>query len=261
MTLGEAIVLGVVQGLAEFLPISSSGHLVLVEHWLGITSADLVFEVAVHAGTLLSVLWYFRRRLWELAESVAGRGESPNAIAAARREILYLAIGTIPAGVIGVLFKDQIETVFADSHLAASFLMVTGAILLSTGLRRGGGRPLTFWRAWWIGCAQAVAILPGISRSGSTISAGLWQGVRPALAAEFSFLLSIPAVGGAILLTIPDAWGSGHLGLTHLVGGVAAALTGYAALRLVFAFLRGGRFALFGVYCLLVGALATLLLR
>lgn len=261
MTLGEAVILGLVQGLAEFLPISSSGHLVLVEHWLGITSADLVFEVAVHAGTLLSVLWFFRERLLEFAKAVVGKGQSTEAVSHSRQQILYLFIGTIPAAVIGLLFKDEIERVFADSHMAAVFLMVTGVILLSTYLRRQTTRELSPVSAFLIGCAQAVSILPGISRSGSTISAGLWCGVRPAVAAEFSFLLSVPAVGGAILLTLPDAWGTGRLGAPHLVGAIVAAVTGYIALKLVFAFLRSGRFALFGVYCLIVGALATFLLK
>lgn len=261
MTLSEGVILGVVQGLAEFLPISSSGHLVLVEHWLGITSDDLVFEVAVHAGTLLSVLWFFRARLLEFAQAVIGRGESAQTIASARRQIGFLIIGSIPAAVIGLLFKDQIETVFADPYISAIFLMVTGAILLSTYFKKNTREDLTGHKSFLIGCAQAVAILPGISRSGSTISAGLWCGVRPALAAEFSFLLSIPAVGGAILLTLTDTWGSGLVGIPHFVGALVAAVTGYAALRTVFAFLRGGRFALFGVYCLIVGALATILLQ
>lgn len=261
MTLGEAVILGVVQGLSEFLPISSSGHLVLVEHWLGISSADLVFEVAVHAGTLLSVLWFFRTRLVEFALAVIGKGTTVESVSHSRRQILYLIIGTIPATVIGLSFKDRIEQVFADSHIAAVFLMVTGVILLSTYLRKQLTREITSFNAFLIGCAQAVSILPGISRSGSTISAGLWCGIKPAMAAEFSFLLSIPAVGGAILLTMPDAWGTGRLGLPHLVGAIVAAATGYVALKLVFAFLRGGRFALFGVYCLIVGALATFLLK
>lgn len=261
MTLGEAVILGLVQGLAEFLPISSSGHLVLVEHWLGISSADLIFEVAVHAGTLLSVLVYFRSRLYELSMAAIGKGGDAASISHSRRLIVYLAIGSTPAAAVGLLFKDTIEAAFANSHIAAVFLIVTGVLLLSTYLRKHSDRDLSPVSAFVIGCAQAVAILPGISRSGSTISAGLWCGVKPALAAEFSFLLSIPAVLGAIILTLTDVWGTGQLGVPHLVGAFVAAVTGYYALRLVFAFLRGGRFGLFGVYCVVVGVLAVILLR
>ncbi len=260
MTLGEAVILGLVQGLSEFLPISSSAHLVLVEHWLGISSADLVFEVAVHSGTLFSVLWFFRERILEFAQAAIGRGEKTRS-AAARRQIFWLIVGTIPAAVIGFAFKDQIEAAFSDPMLTAQQLIVTGLLLLSLKFYKPGNKELSTGSAWWIGCAQAVSILPGISRSGATNCTGLWLGVRPSLAAEFSFLLSIPAVGGAIILMLPNAWGSGRLGMPHLVGAVVAAITGYVALRLVFAFLRGGRLALFGVYCLIVGALAVFLLK
>lgn len=260
MTLGEAVILGVVQGLSEFLPISSSAHLVLVEHWLGISSADLVFEVAVHAGTLLSVIWFFRQRLLEFIQATIGRGD-PSKTISSRREILWLIIGTIPAVVIGLAFKDEIEQTFSDPMMTALQLVITGVFLLSLKFVRQGVKELGASSSWWIGVAQAVSILPGISRSGATICTGLWMGIRPALAAEFSFLLSIPAVAGAIVLMLPDAWGSGRLGMPHLVGAVIAGITGYVALRMVFAFLRGGRFALFGVYCVIVGALAMYLLR
>ena len=261
MTLGEAAILGLVQGLSEFLPISSSAHLVLFEQWLGIGSADLVFEIAVHAGTLLSILVYFRKHLWEYTTALFGHGETQAEISTARRELLLIVIGSIPAAIIGVLFKDELEAMFNDPVSTAIQLVITGVILLSTLLRKPGVKDVTIPSSWWIGVAQAVAIIPGISRSGSTIATGLWAGIRPARVAEFSFILSIPAVAGAILLTIPNAWGSGRLGLPHLLGAAVAAVSGYAALRMVFAFLRGGRFAFFGVYCIIVGALAAIFLR
>ena len=260
MTIGEAIILGIVQGLSEFLPVSSSAHLVLVEHWLGISSADLIFEVAVHAGTLLSVLWFFRARLLEFARATIGSGVESR-FSTGRREVLWLIVGTIPAAIIGLAFKDQIEATFSDPFQTAIQLIIAGLLLLSLKSCKFGNKDVTLASSWWIGCAQAVSILPGISRSGATICTGLWMGIRPAVAAEFSFLLSIPAVGGAIILMLPDAWGSDRLGMAHLVGATVAAFTGYGALRLVFAFLRGGRFALFGVYCVIVGALAAFLLK
>lgn len=260
MTLGEAAILGVVQGLSEFLPISSTGHLVLFEEWLHIGSADLVFEIAVHAGTLLAVLVYFRKHLWDYTTALFARGQSSTEPQLARRELWLIVIGSIPAGVIGVLFKDEFEVMFADPMASAVQLIITGVILLSTLFHKPGDRDVSVWDSIWIGIAQAISILPGISRSGATIATGLWAGIRPARVAEFSFILSIPAVAGAILLTLPEAWGSGRLGMPHLIGAIVAAVSGYVAIRIVFAFLRGGRFALFGVYCLIVGALATILL-
>jgi undecaprenyl-diphosphatase len=261
MTLGEAAILGLVQGLSEFLPISSSGHLVLFEEWLGIGSADLVFEIAVHAGTLLAIFIYFRKYLWEYTTALFGLRESHMASSVARRELLLIIIGTVPAGVIGVMFKAEFEAMFADPMASAIQIIITGLILLSTLLRKQGHRDVSVLDSLWIGIAQAVSILPGISRSGATIATGLWAGIRPARVAEFSFILSIPAVAGAILLTIPEAWGTGQLGPSHLVGAFVAFVSGYVALRIVFAFLRSGRFALFGVYCLVVGALAAIFLR
>ena len=169
-------------------------------------------------------------------------------------------IGSLPAGVLGVLFKSQIETAFAAPRLVAALLMATGAWLLAMRLFPTGHKEISGRRAWWIGCAQAVAILPGVSRSGSTIATGCMLGIEPARAAEYSFLLSIPAVGGATLLAIKDAWGAGTLSVAHLVGLIVAAVTGLAALHLVFAVLKRGRFVWFGVYCLLVGAVSSLLL-
>ncbi|MEW5701189.1 MAG: undecaprenyl-diphosphate phosphatase [Candidatus Zixiibacteriota bacterium] len=260
MTTWDAILLGAVQGLTEFLPVSSSGHLVLVEHWIGLPSDMLTFDIAVHVGTLLAVLIYFHRQLADLFLGLLGRPRPAASPRAARRLLLLLVIGSIPAGIIGLLFKTQIEAVFAAPRMGAALLMVTGVLLLVMKLFPVGHLDVGGGRAWWIGCAQAVAILPGVSRSGSTIATGCMLGVAPAKAAEFSFLLSIPAVGGAAILGLKDAWGTGSLGSAHLIGAIVAALTGLVALRTVFATLQRGRFAWFGVYCLLVGFLSVLLI-
>jgi undecaprenyl-diphosphatase len=261
MSLWEAAILGLVQGLTEFLPVSSSGHLVLVEKMLGMRPDGLVFEVAVHTGTLVAILVYFRQRIGELIGGLLGRGDDRVATAQSRRLLFYLILGSIPAGVIGVAFKSEITAFFDSPQIAAVLLLVTGVWLLVMhfGARERG--TLTTGRAWWIGCAQAAAILPGISRSGATIATGALLGVPTKVAAEFSFLLSIPAVLGATILEIPDAMAYGGVDAAALVGALVAGITGYWALAGVFAALRRGRFIWFGVYCLAAGAVALVLLR
>ena len=242
MTLIEALILGLVQGLTEFLPVSSSAHLVMGEELLGANEPGIAFDVLVHGATLLAVLIYFRRRIVQLVRerswSYAGK----------------IVVGTIPAGVVGLLFESAIERTFAAPGLIVFTLIVTGALLLSLRAlpeERHEIEEPSFLQAWWIGCAQMVAILPGISRSGSTIVAARWLGLAPAAAAEFSFLLGVPAVAGAIVLQAGEmrtAAGAG-LGLVYTVGWVAALISGIVAIMLVFWLLARRGFAFFGLYC------------
>jgi undecaprenyl-diphosphatase len=252
----DAALLGLVQGLTEFLPISSSGHLALFEHFLRINSGDLSFEITVHVGTLLAVLVYFRARLWALARSVFGISTGAHSVSEGRTLVLLIVIGTIPAVIVGFLFKSSVERLFASPGIAAGLLMVTGVYLLTLRFAPAKKSHLSTPRAWWIGVAQAAAILPGISRSGTTITTGVLLGVNPGVAAEFSFLLSIPAILGASVLSLPDAIQSGQFGMAHCIGGLVAAVVGYLALAAVFASLRRGRFSWFGAYCLIAGGVA-----
>lgn len=258
MSLLDSVILGIIQGLTEFLPVSSSGHLALSEHFLHINPGDLSFEVTVHAGTLLAVVIYFRAKLLDLVKSVAIYRSDEPMLTPNRRLILFIVLGTVPAVVIGLLFKDTIEEIFASPRIAALLLMVTGVWLLSLSFLATRTGPLSWGRSWWIGVAQSIAILPGISRSGSTIATGMMLGVEPTAAAEFSFLLSIPAVLGAVVLALPDAIALGEFGLVHWIGGITAGIVGYGALSLVFATLRRGRFGWFGAYCLIAGGAASL---
>lgn len=199
----ESIVLGIVQGLTEFLPVSSSGHLVVTPALFGWDDPSLTFDLILHLGTLVAVVLAFRRDLAQLAAGLLGRGEDP---VAARRTVGLLLIGTVPAGIVGVAFGGFFEERFADPVAAAASLYVTAAILLGAEwiIRRGEGTtPVDARRAGVIGIAQAFAIFPGVSRSGSTIAAGLVQGVSREAATRFSFLLSIPAIVGAILTQVP----------------------------------------------------------
>jgi undecaprenyl-diphosphatase len=252
MTYFEAILLGIIQGLTEFLPVSSSGHLVLAQHLLGAKIPGVTFELAVHFGTLLSVLIYFRKKLFGLI-----RGIFVLDMTAERRMILYLILGTLPAAIFGVLFKDSIEKAFSSPVMTSLFLLATGIILLATGLLRRADRQITAIRSLIIGIGQAIAILPGISRSGSTISAGLFAGIRPSEAAEFSFLLSIPAIAGAILFKIKDFALYHDMPIGQYAAATAASfIFGLAAVYFLLDMIKRGKFKYFGIYCLIAGLIA-----
>lgn len=247
---GALLVLALVQGLTEFLPVSSSGHLVLVQHALGLEHASLTVDVALHVGTLCAVLVVYRRDVAAVARDLL-RGRAA--------EALWIALGTLPAVVVGLTAKDAIERAFEAPRVAALGLFVT-ALLLAGGeaARRARAheapRPLGWRVALGVGLAQALAICPGISRSGSTIAAGLALGLAPAAAARFSFLLAIPAIAGAAVLQLPDARTEAlpPAGTLALAVGVAG-LVGWFALRLLLAFLGRGAFAWFALYCALLG--------
>lgn len=257
MTYVDAIILGVLQGLTEFLPVSSSGHLVLAQALLGVSDPGVSFEVVVHLGTLFSVLVYFRHRILLLIQSLY----TP-AMQTERRMLLLLVIGTIPAGLAGVLLRDFFEQAFSDPVTTAMMLFVTGAILLATRFVRKGDKPIGWWSAVIMGIGQACAIMPGISRSGSTIAMGMIAGAKPAEAAEFSFLLAVPAIGGAAVLQFGEllAADSSHM-LPYLLGAVLSFLTGLAAVYAVLATVRRGSFDYFAYYCFAAGALGLYLFR
>jgi len=249
MSYFDVIILGIIQGLTEFLPVSSSGHLVLAEHILKVKSSGVSFELAVHFGTLMSVLIYFRNDIIRLVQSLFVRGMDRE-----RKMVFYLIIGTIPAGVAGVLFEDFFERAFSEPEMTSIMLMITGLILIWTGFVRMGEENIGIWRALIIGIGQAIAIMPGISRSGSTISAGLFCKVKPVKAAEFSFLLSIPAIAGAIVFKIKEFSNVGQITLDHfLIGALFSFIFGLLAVYLLLDIVKRGKFKYFGIYCLVVG--------
>lgn len=251
MTWWEAALLGLVQGITEFLPVSSSAHLVLGQAVLGVRLPGVLYEAAVHLATLVAVVWVYRRRVAELAAGVV-RGRRD-----AWAYVGLLALASLPAAGAGLWLREPIEASFEQPVLAAGLLLVTGALVATirwTGPAAEEGRP-GVGGSILVGVAQAAAVLPGISRSGSTVAAGIWRGVEPARMAEFSFLLSVPAVGGAALLEL----GPGQLGAVRslgpelAVGFAAAAVTGVLAIRLFVRTLRAGSFHLFAYYCWAVG--------
>lgn len=250
MSAWQAAVLGILQGLTEFFPVSSSGHLVLAESLLGVRPPGVAFETAVHVATLAAVLWVYRGRVVELATGVV-RGDG-----ASLRYLGLLALASVPAGIVGLAGRSFFEASFERPLLAASLLVVSGLLVWS--LRRTAPAAEQespgALQSLWVGVAQAAAILPGISRSGTTVAAGVWSGVRPVRMAEFSFLMSVPAIGGAALLEA-DALGSAaaSAGVALAVAFVAALLTGIAAIRLFVRALEHRVFHRFGYYCWAVG--------
>ncbi|MDH3891486.1 MAG: undecaprenyl-diphosphate phosphatase [candidate division Zixibacteria bacterium] len=255
MTWLDAAILGLLQGLTEFLPVSSSGHLVLAQALLGVKQPGMSFEILVHVGSLVAVLIYFRVRLFKLVVSLF----NPSLVAD-RRVVWYLIVATIPAGVLGVLFEDFFAEAFSQPVFAGWMLIVTAIILMSTRWATRRARDLTWHPALIMGVAQALAILPGISRSGSTISAGLHAGIKPAEAAEFSFLLAIPAIGGATLLKLGQLF-SVRVELLgqYMLGASISFVTSLVAVYLVLAVLRRGKFEYFAYYCFVAGGVGLYL--
>ena len=256
MTVWEGIVLGLVQGLTEFLPVSSDGHLVLAGALLGVATPGVSVEVALHVATLGAVLVVYGRRLAALIVGVLRRRPDDLRLAG------LLALGTVPAGVVGLLFKPLVERAFDSLWMAGAGFLVTGAILWSTRRVRSGDLTAPgAGAAALIGVAQALAILPGVSRSGSTVSTALLLRVRPAEAAEFSFLLAVPAITGAAVLEGRHmAAGLGSAGVVPLAVACAVAfVSGIWAIRVLLALLRRGRFHVFAPYCWGIGALTLIL--
>jgi len=271
MNTTEAILLGIIQGLTEFLPVSSSGHLVLFQQLFGLKEAELFFDVCVHLGTLLAVLMVFRQEIIKIIAAVM-RLFSPNAPPktilqkiesdADLKMALLIVIGSIPTAVLGFLFRGIADWLFASAFITGLMLIVTGLLLWfarwsATVIAQPGADRLTPGKAFIIGIVQGLAIIPGISRSGSTISVGLLLGIGREMAARYSFLLSIPAIIGAGVLSLKEGLsGPDPTVHTALLGAIAAALVGYGALKSLLHVVKNGRLHWFAPYCWLAGIMA-----
>lgn len=247
MSYFDAIVLGIVQGLTEFLPVSSSGHLVMAQTFLGVPSPGVFLEVVLHVATLISVMVVYRAKLIELLVGTIRRDP------AALRYVGLLILATLPVVIVGLLFRRSIEGAFDTPYVTGYMLLATGVILYSTvwALRRqaeveAGLEPRT-GHALAMGLSQCLALLPGISRSGTTIAAGLWTGLKGEQAAEFSFLMSLPAIAGAAILQIPDV-GTATLDGALMVGFLAALVSGVAAIKSLVWLVRRQGFHYFAWY-------------
>jgi undecaprenyl-diphosphatase len=243
---------GLIQGLTEFLPVSSSGHLVLVPALLGMDEPDLATSALLHVGTLAAVVAYYRR---DLVRLIHVRTD-----AEARRILMLLAVGTIPAAAVGLSpLEGSIEILFDEPWIVALFLIVTGAVLAFSSLLHVGARRLGEGRwpdAVVVGLAQAFALIPGVSRSGMTITAGIGQGFDRVQAARYAFLLSIPAIAGAGLIEGIDLAKEGGFSANLLVGAAVAAVVGYLAIAGLVRLLARAGMAPFAVYCIVFGGLA-----
>ena len=253
----EAIILGIVQGLTEFLPVSSSGHLVLAQSLLGVEpGGGIVFEVAVHIATLVAILLFYRKRVASLV--VGGLTGDKDAW----RYIMKLALATIPAVCVALLARDWIEEQFESLKVVAICLIITGFVVWSTRYTQNKGKILepSWLAALMIGCVQAAAILPGISRSGSTVAIGLALGLAYLAAAEFSFLLGAIAMAGAGVLLLPELSSVSAADLNSILfGGAAALVSGLLALWSFVWLLKNQRLYLFAIYVWIAGGLTLLL--
>jgi undecaprenyl-diphosphatase len=265
MNLWIVVLLAVVQGLTEFFPVSSSGHLVIFEALFGTregsAQSGLMFEIAVHVGTLGAVIIFYRAKVRALCAALfASVFSGRRGYDGHRNEMRYIGLvilGSVPAGIFGVLFNDQVEATFESPSLSAIFLVATGIYLLMTKLPAVRGS-LGWQAALIIGIAQAIAILPGCSRSGWTIATGLLLGVGFAEAAEFSFLLSIPAILGALALQLAKEPGAVNAGSIAplAIGAATAFVAGFVALKLLIGVLTRGAFHRFAYYLLPAGIAA-----
>jgi undecaprenyl-diphosphatase len=246
MNLFFASLLGLIQGLTEFLPVSSSGHLVLAQSLIpGFSQPGVLFDITLHIGTLLAVFLYFRKKLFSLT----------------RGYVLFLALATIPAVLAGLFFGDYLEGLFASAKGAAFQLMLTGGLNIIVDFLPKSQGALTLKNTFLMGLAQAVSIIPGISRSGATIFAGVLAKVERKAVAEFSFLLSIPAILGAMVYQLAKYGGGSFENPSYyLVGFLVSFIVGFLSISVVFKFLLGRLFKVFGVYAIALG-LAFLLLK
>ncbi len=269
----SSIFLGLVQGIAEFLPISSSGHLSLFQHFFGLAEAGLFFDVLLHLGTLIAIFVYYWRDIVNLVKAflrlVTGlfskkkKGARKGRKDPGARMILMLIVATLPLFVI-LPIKDKVESLYSNTIFVGCALIVTGCILFFSDRMAKGKktvRSATLLDALLVGVGQAVAVVPGLSRSGTTISAGMLRGFSRKFAVRFSFLLSIPAVLGANIISIGDAVAAGidtSLLPAYIAGTVVAAVSGYFAIRLVNSLADKGKFGSFAYYCWGIGAAAVI---
>lgn len=260
MTWIEALILGMIQGLTEFLPVSSSGHLEIGSVLLGTTSGDnLLFAVIVHAATALSTMIVFRKDIGIILMGLLELRWNES-----WKFVILITISMIPVGIVGVLFEDRITGFFTGNlMLVGCMLLVTAALLFFTYFKNDGNKSVSYFQAIMMGLAQTIAILPGISRAGATIATGLLIGVDKERATRFSFLMVLPPILGASLLKTIDYIEdpSAHQGLEAIpmiAGFIAALVSGYIACRWMINIVKKGKLYYFAIYCVVVGLIAII---
>lgn len=275
MNVFQAILMGIVQGIAEFLPVSSSGHLAIFQNLLNIeTDTGLLFDVLLHLGTLLAIFVVFWKDIWRLIVEFFGiiadffrRFSDPDVIVLSsgyRKFVLLIIVSTIPTAILGYVGRSFVEYASSTLLIPGIGLLITSFLLFicdRIGDGRKGIKKITYLNAFEIGMVQGVATMPGISRSGATIAACLMLGVKKETAVKYSFIMSIPAVLGAVVLEMKDAFGTkipaGTL-VSYIIGMVVAAIVGYFAIRFMIGVVRRKKYIYFSIYCLVVGIIAII---
>lgn len=266
MTLTQAILLGLLQGFSELLPISSSAHLALAPYFLNFRDPGLAFDVALHFGTLIALFWYFRHEWYEMTRSAFRIAKTRKIETVYEKLVVYLAVATIPGGIGGLLLNDLAETAFRSPILIATTLAVMGIILWAVdkySVRTRDIEQVTLKDAIIVGCAQVLALIPGVSRSGSTITAGRALRLDRSSAARFSFLMSMPITLAAVILKLPEAIHSQGVSPPLIAGVVAAAVSSWLAIAVLLKYVSRHSYGVFAAYRLLLSAavLLTLALR
>ncbi len=259
MEILEAFVLGIIQGLTEWLPVSSSGHLVFAQELFGLPAGEnLLFDLMVHLGTVLAVCVYFRKELWSILAAVVSRGGRSEQERQLRRLGGMIVVGTVPIAVLGLVISDGVEDLF-DLRLVGIALLVNAAVLVfAERLSSGKKKDVRLVDAVVIGMFQAVAIIPGISRSGFSISGGMVRGLQREMAATFAFLLSVPALLGAFAYGVTTLERYEADAIMLLVGAVTAFAVGLVSIDYLLKAIRAGKFWIFGAYCVAVGMAAII---
>lgn len=259
MELVKAIILGFIQGLTEFLPVSSSGHLVIGSELLNFQEQGVVFDVCLHLGTLVSVIIVFRHEIKAMIMAPF-QYFSGNRDAEVRQFFywdIFVILATLPAVFVGLFFKSYVDSFFGSTLIAYCMLVGTGTIMVIAQYVPERNEPLTWWRSLLVGCAQALAIMPGLSRSGSTIFMGMLLGVPRETIARFSFIMSIPAILGAAVLQMGDFLQNpptSDTAITLIAGMGMSAVAGYFAIKLLLDIIRRNRLQWFGYYCLVLAS-------
>ncbi len=290
MNLFEAIILGIIQGVAEFLPVSSSGHLAIFKNFFGLEEAGIAYDILLHVGTLVAVFICFWSDIWELI--VGGVGiladvcknigifflnlfnknkkeytikEYIEVISTPfRRYVMLIIVATIPTGIMGILLKDMIEAVSATLIVPGICLLMTSVILVIADNTKDGHENeenVSYKKAGFVGICQGFATLPGISRSGTTVTACLLAGMDRAFAVKFSFIVSIPAILGAAILDVPDLFKTGVTGsemINYTVGTIVSGVVGYICIKTMLKIVRKKKFKVFSIYCAVMGLISII---
>ena len=290
MNLFEAIILGFIQGVAEFLPVSSSGHLAIFKNFFGLEEAGIAYDILLHVGTLVAVFICFWSDIWELIVNGVGivvdacknigiffsnlfnknkkdytMKEYIEVISTPfRRYVMLIIVATIPTGIMGVLFKDMIESVSATLLIPGICLLMTSIILIIADNAKDGDENeenVSYKKAGFVGICQGFATMPGISRSGTTVTACLLAGMDRAFAVKFSFIVSIPAIVGAAILDLPDLSKAGVTGsemINYTAGTIVAAVVGYICIKTMLKIVRKKKFKVFSIYCAVMGLISII---